>query len=178
MTTDHDIPMNERLAMLWVRAQPVVWAYVQSAIRDHHQAEDVLQRVAQQTVVSFGEYDPQRSFATWAIGIAKNKIREQYRRLSRDKLVFSERALEMIGDGFADDSEYLANLRRALAWCLAQLNERARELLGLRYTSDLKPAMIAKRLNLNANTVRIRLHRYRSALADCVSSHVTKAENA
>ncbi len=73
---------------------------------------------------------------------------------------------------------YLAGFRRALGWCTSQLNQQARELLGLRYTSDLKPAAIAKRCKLNANTVRIRLHRYRSALADCVNNRLAKEEGA
>jgi len=178
LAADHDIPANERLTMLWVKAQPVIWAYTQSAIRDYHHAEDVLQQVAQQTAASFDEYDPKRSFTAWAMGIAKNKVREQYRRQSRDKLVLSEQALGMISDSFAEDSEYLGGFRRALAWCLSQLNEQARELLSLRYTSDLKPAAIARRCKLNANTVRIRLCRYRSALADCVSNRLAKEESA
>ena len=163
--------------MLWVKTQPVVWAYILSSVRDHHHAEDVLQQVAQQAAAKFDEYDDERPFTAWAIGIARNKIREYFRANSRDKLVFSEKTLEVVADSFAEQGEFLSGFRQALSWCLSQLNDKARELLGLRYMSDLKPATIAEQSGVSANTVRIRLHRYRSSLSECVSRRIASEEH-
>jgi RNA polymerase sigma-70 factor (ECF subfamily) len=159
---------NERLTVLWVKAQPVVWAYIHSVVRDHHDAEDMLQQVAQQSAISFGQYDIDRSFTAWAIGIAKYKVREYCRNKSRDKLQLSEQAVELLADRFEQESEILATFRAALAWCLDRLDDKAREVLGLRYRENLKPAAIAERCQSNPNAMRLRLHRYRTLLGDCV----------
>lgn len=169
---------NERLTVLWVTAQPVVWAYIHAAVRDHHDAEDVLQQVAQQSALSFDAYDAGRPFTAWAIGIAKNKVREHCRSKSRDKLHFSEQAVALLADSFEQESESLTRFRGALAWCLEQLDDTAREVLGLRYRENLKPAAIADRCQSSPNAVRLRLHRYRSLLGDCVMRRVSQEERA
>ena len=168
---------SEELAMLWVTTQPLVWAYIHATVRDYQHAEDVLQQVAQATAVCFDEYDSSRSFKAWAIGIAKNKIRDHFRGQSQDKLVFSGEALETIGESFTEDNEYMGAIRSTLAWCMSQLSEQARDFLRLRYSSNLKPADIATRSGMSANSVRIRLHRYRTALAKCVNGRAEKQES-
>lgn len=61
-------------ARCWSAAHNVLSAYVHSAIRDRHRAEDVIQEVAEAAIRSFGDFDRERSFVGWALGIARHRV--------------------------------------------------------------------------------------------------------
>ncbi len=56
--------------------------------------------------------------------------------------------------------------------CLGKLEGRARQLCGLRYENDLKPAAIASLLNMTPNTVAKSLQRIREQLRQCIERHL------
>ncbi|MCG8511365.1 MAG: sigma-70 family RNA polymerase sigma factor, partial [Rhodospirillales bacterium] len=116
------------MAKLWAKAQPVLWAFIQSSVRDFHHAEDILQEVAQQAAANFDRYDPSQPFTGWAIGISRNKVREYLRKRAKDQLVFSEQAVELISESFAEHSDSLGNMRSALNRCLREIDRAGRRL--------------------------------------------------
>jgi len=59
------------LTLLWGQVQHSVKAYIHVAVPDLHDREDVLQSTVQYLIEHFDEYDPQRTFVAWAIGIAR-----------------------------------------------------------------------------------------------------------
>ncbi|MFK7790385.1 MAG: sigma factor [Phycisphaeraceae bacterium] len=87
-----------RLTLLWTTAQPMVMAFISSMVPNHTDAEDVLQRTAYDIATNFEQYDPDRPFIAWAIGIAKYKVLDYRRDMSRSKVVFNDAALESIAD--------------------------------------------------------------------------------
>jgi RNA polymerase sigma factor (sigma-70 family) len=65
----------------------------------------------------------------------------------------------------AEDEQVLATVESAdLQAALADLSDRDRELLELRYEEDLTQKMIARRLGIPEGTVKVRLHRARDKL--------------
>jgi len=74
--------------LLWGKAQPLVAAYVHSVVWNVHDAEDVVQETIGAIVKLFDRFDDKRPFTPWAIGIARNKVREYCRARARDPLVF------------------------------------------------------------------------------------------
>lgn len=155
-------------ARLWTVAQPIVSAFVTSAVRDFAARDDVLQEVAVAVLQSFDRYDPQRPFVAWALGIAQNQVRLYLRRLHRDRFVFDDDVLLQIAAAFettpAEESQALGFLRG----CLEQLEGRARQICELRYGRDLKPAAIAETLGMASNTVAKALQRIRDQLRACI----------
>ncbi len=81
------------LAGLWVRAQSVIAAYIHANVGDAHHVEDLVQEVAQACAESFASFDRQRSFVSWAMGIARHRIQKYYRTRARDRLVMGDAAL-------------------------------------------------------------------------------------
>ena len=65
---------NEQLTVQWAQSQPLIAAFISSLVPDFHDADDILQNVAVVTVRKYEQFDPNRSFVAWAIGIAKNEI--------------------------------------------------------------------------------------------------------
>src|SRR5262245_53250378 len=82
------------LARLWVQSQSAISAYITAHVFDVHHAEDLVQEVAQAAAESFASFDRSRSFLSWVLGIARNRVLKYYRTRARDRLILSEAALE------------------------------------------------------------------------------------
>jgi len=165
LTTDDS---RTRLTLLWTSAQPMVMAFIGSMVPHHADAEDVLQRTAYDIATNFEQYDPDRPFIAWAIGIAKYKVLDYRRDASRSKVVFNDAALEHLADAYAEDADQLSEQARQLRQCMDKLADKARSLIELRYMQGLRPHAIAKQIGTSANTVSNALSRVRETLRDCI----------
>lgn len=165
---DRDIESREALAMLWVKSQNVVAGYIASVIRDSHAADDVLQEVARVAAKKFEEYDRERPFAGWVLGIARFELLRFQRDSARSRVVFSGPLLEELAGDFETADEMADDRREALRACLKSLEGRRRIVLEMRYQRDLQPNEIADRLGVSINAVSVLLHRVRKALGQCI----------
>jgi RNA polymerase sigma factor (sigma-70 family) len=57
--------------------------------------------------------------------------------------------------------------RKALAGCLAQLQDKSRQLLALKYVDQLSIIQIAERLQKSQGAIMTTLSRLRAALREC-----------
>ena len=175
-----DTPPNpsdkmSQLALLWGQAKPAVSAYVRSIVRNHHDAEDVVQATVSKIAQRFDEYDPSRPFVAWAIGFARYGVME-YRNQSRRKpLLLSDDALEALSGAITDESEQVEARYEVLEHCIGRLSDRHRSVLRQRYRLDKSRQQIAEQFDVKENTVSVMLRRIRQALADCVSERMRGA---
>src|SRR6478752_4145777 len=103
---------SEQLARLWTEAQPIVAAFILSAIPDFHQAEDVLQQVAVVLVREFEQFDTSRPFLPWALGIARNLVAKSRRDVARHSAhVLNDDVLDQIQAAFQENEESLLAIR-------------------------------------------------------------------
>ena len=135
-----------------------------------------LQDTAVAVIESFGSYDQNRPFVAWAIGVARNQVGLYLRRRQRERLVFDDETVACLA------LPHLRRLRRRnlrqldfLQDCLRSLEGRARKLLEFRYQADLKPAAIADRVGMTANTVAKALQRIRDQLKECIERKSAEA---
>ncbi len=160
---------------LWTIAQPVVGDYINALVRDHSAAQDVLQETALVVFRKFAEYDENRPFVAWALGVARYQVLGLRRDLMRSPVVFDEEVLRALTDTWAEmaplESEHAGLLRP----CLARLPARSQHLVRLRYFEDLNAPEIARRLDMAAAAVRVALQRIREQLRACLE-HQLKAE--
>ena len=164
---------REKFARVWLNAEPSVSAYVFASISGFHDAEDVVQQVAQTLARRFDEYDAGRPFVGWALWIAKSRVIDFYRAQGRNHVVFSDALLTRLADTIAAQSEGHSRRREALEACLDGLPERSRRLLDLRYVDGLSATEAAKAIDSTSGSVRVLLSRVRSALADCIERRIS-----
>lgn len=162
--------------LLWTKAQPVVMAYIRSVTPQLADAEDILQETARQITTRFDEYDPQRPFGPWAMGVAKYKVLEWRRRQKKAAMLFDDDALEAIHFSYTDPKVDWGETGRAIDQCLKKASPAAEKLLVMRYLEDLKPADIARLTKSTANSVSVRLSRARDALRDCIERRLSEVE--
>jgi RNA polymerase sigma-70 factor (ECF subfamily) len=167
-----------RLAADWEQARTAVFAQLLAGIGSFHDAEDVLQEVAVSIAKNYGSYDPSRSFIAWALGITRNHMLMYFRRHHRDRLVFSDQVMALIGRHLETMPVDKADQRReALHVCLGQLDPRRRGLIEMRYASGLSVVQIAETLGKSVAAVKGSLHRVRKALERCVSIRTSRAQS-
>ena len=159
---------QEQFTRLWTEAQPKLASYLNALVPDFQEAEDLLQDVAVVLLRKFPDYDPQRPFIGWAIGIAKREVLMARRRHARNFLCYQAELLERITEAYEELAPELDDRSRALRECLRLIKGRAGELLRLRYDDALKPLDIARHIGMAVIAVRVMLSRTRSALRECI----------
>ena len=130
-----------------------VYAYVAYRIGDGSDAEDVTSETFERALRYRSSFDPNRGDpAAWLIGIARRCVADAA--MQRRETVTAE-VPERVVDAHDD-----AALRRLdLAVAVAELDERDRELVALRYGADLTARQIGELLGMSTNSVEVALHR-------------------
>lgn len=174
---DQTMTENDRFARYWTQAQPVVASFIASMVPDFHAAEDLLQDVAVVLLRKFSEYDAQRPFVAWALGITRLEVLARRRDSVVQSIVASDSQLmESVSAAFEELAPELDQRAHALRECRKTIKGRAEEVLKLRYEGALKPADIAQRLGLEPGAVRVQLTRIRAALQECVERRLALSE--
>lgn len=156
------------LAALWTRAQPMVAGFVSSMVTNFHDAEDILQYVAMVLAKKFNEYDRERPFAQWAIGIARYEVLAYYRRQGQDKHVFSADLIQQIGNTYEEMGPRLGVIQEALRRCMRKVKDRDRRLMEMWYLDQQEPTEITRCLGIAKSTLYVILHRVRHGLKNCI----------
>ena len=168
---------REEFTHCWLDAEPSVSAYVFASISSFHDAEDVVQRIAQELARRFDEYDSNRQFVGWALWIAKSRVIDFYRAQDRTQVVFSDELLGRLADTIVKQADGRSHRREALEACLDELPPKSRRLLDLRYVEELSADEMAQETGSTSGSVRVLLSRVRSVLANCIQRRLAM-ENA
>jgi len=149
---------REALHTLYAEYADNVYSYVQTIVRNHHEAEDVTQQVFAKLFDALERYEDRGApFLSWLLRLARNAAIDQLR--ARRAVPLSE-PLEH-ADGIATaDRDRLATLRSALDTLPAD----QREIIVLRHLAGLAPHEIAARLCRSESAVHGLHHRGRRAL--------------
>jgi RNA polymerase sigma-70 factor, ECF subfamily len=151
---------------LYVQYVDRVFRTVRGILRSDADAEDVTQDAMLTVLTSLHKYTPRADahFAAWVMTIAVNTVRRRFRR--------RRPALTATGDlpeTAADEVDPANNLdrarqRRALLVALAELPQRERQIVSLRYGAELNASEIGAAVGIEAATVRKILERARTSL--------------
>jgi RNA polymerase sigma-70 factor (ECF subfamily) len=146
------------LHFLYVRYADDVRGYVQSIVREPHDAEDITQNVFAKLSKAILKYEQREvPFAAWILRVARNAALDHMRSrrlVPCDEVRTSDEGYEQIG------FERSQSLRQALE----RLPEEQREVLVLRHVAGLSPGEIAERLDKSEGSIHGLHHRGRRAL--------------
>lgn len=161
--------------------QPL-WKFVYRLLNNTEDANDAVQQILIQVYRSLSGLGNPASFRSWLFMIARNKCIDQLRRKS--SLSFSDFGDATGMDGGDDDEgedfsplQYFRDpsplpdevierheTQRILREAIARLPERPRQVVALRYTTDLSFAEIGEVLNMNENTAKTLFQRAKNQL--------------
>jgi RNA polymerase sigma factor (sigma-70 family) len=128
-----------------------VYGFLAYRVRDRETAEDLTQATFERALRAWSRFDPRRaSESTWLLTIARNLLIDHQRRdrsAPTDRI--DERALPSV-----PGPETRLSGSPALLGALAQLGEREREILALRFGGDLTGPEVSEILGLTLANVQ------------------------
>jgi RNA polymerase sigma factor (sigma-70 family) len=137
-----------------------VYGYVAFRIGPGPDAEDATSEVFERALRYRDSFDPDKGTTTaWLLGIAQRTIDDTLRRRAASAVVDAADV-----DPGVHDADTVARIH--LQGALAQLPDRDRDLLGLRYGVGLSTKELAAALDLKPGTVDVALHRARARLSE------------
>jgi RNA polymerase sigma-70 factor (ECF subfamily) len=149
---------SEGVHFLYVRYADDVLRYVNSFVKDQHEAEDITQSVFAKLITVIAKYEPRDvPFTAWILRVARNAALDHLR--SRRAIPTEEVRLADTGR-----AELGHERSRDLRHALEQLPQEQREVLVLRHIVGLSPTEIAETLGKTESSVHGLHHRGRSTL--------------
>jgi RNA polymerase sigma-70 factor (ECF subfamily) len=172
--------MDPAQAAQWLmRHRTALYAYVFAGVRNHADAEDVLQNVSLAVVESCGTLRDADGFLAWALEIARRRMLEHYRRTQRDQVLDPE-LLAQLADAAVRIESRLPSSRyqAALQTCLEGLPPTSRELMRMRYDGASGGiAELAERFQRSVQSIYAQIKRIKSALRECVERRLATETN-
>ena len=160
---------TERFASFLAESQERLFGYVHSLVRDFNDADDLFQQTTIVLWKKFDDFDQTRSFAAWAMGIARFEVANFLRTRSRSRLYFSDELNLMLIDAQEQlPSQEVENRRAALQKCMQTLRERDRQLLEQCYSVETTIVDLASRMGRSSHSVYNSLRRIRRSLFECI----------
>lgn len=132
------------------------------------EAEDAAQETFWRAYKNIHRYDPKRSFATWLLSIAAHYCIDQQRRRKLSTIDLDE----IIEFGPRDPTPNPENAviglenTEVVQEQMAQLNQKDRMVLVLRYWYEMSEEEICTTLEISKSAVKSRLHRARQHMAE------------
>lgn len=168
------------------RHQPRVFAIVGGILRRSEDVEDLAQQVFLKVYLSLQRFDLRSTFSTWLYKVTVNECLDHLRKKKVRKLVYeadlSEEQAALLEGAVQPErheisSERRAELRQLVDRLMDELPEEERLMMVLKEVEGWTVEEIAEVLNLNVNTVKVRLFRARSRLVDFYRRRMNKARS-
>jgi RNA polymerase sigma-70 factor (ECF subfamily) len=165
---------KELFGVLVERYKRGIANFIGASLRDGSDVADLSQETFLRAYAHLGTFNPQLGkFSTWIYQIARNVIRTHLGRSLRKPAPQSlgeERSIEDALPDLSRDADPAGGVLRSeaereLRTALAQLPERTRTVLSLRYFDNMEYHTIASTLGLSLGNVKTLIHRGKIALA-------------
>ena len=161
--------------VLVLRHQNRVFAVAGGILRNREDVEDIAQQVFLKAYFSIKRFDQRAAFSTWLYKITVNECWDLLRKRKVRPLVveaeLSEEQAQVYqasseqSDGRPDTSERLA-ARQQVDDLMSCLDERDRTMLVMKEVQGFSVEEIAQIMEINANTVKVRLFRARQKITE------------
>ena len=155
-------------------------AYIRAGVRDQYAVEDLYQETVLAAWKRLDDYDQDKPFGPWLRGIAGKLMLAHYRKTSRAAFPIDNQSLQWLDDRFdaihLQRGDTFHDKLSALRECVDALPEAYERPIKMRYTEEKTLSEIESVLQLAKETVKKRLSRAKSRLADCLERKLRLAE--
>ncbi len=147
-----------------------ILSYAFLCCRDLNAAEDIVQDTLTIAFEKRDQYFAEANFGGWLISIARNvwfRERDRRRLQSRPSSFIDDNAANLFDEGAYQNSTWEEE-SHALQGCLQKLHPTDQDLIRAHFSEKKKYAEIAAARERTISWVKVRMHRARLALLDCV----------
>ena len=147
-------------------------AYLRAGLRDPHAVDDLYQETVLVAWRKLDSYDRDKPIGPWLRGIAGRLMLAYYRKTNKTAHPLDEKTLDWLNDRFAAihsmPGDTLHEKLAALRECIDALPETFQRPITMRFKEERGLAEIQSALNIAKETLKKRLSRGKSRLADCL----------
>ncbi len=165
---------NEAFVRIFAANQRRIHAFIMMLVPRAADADDIFQEVSLEVWRKFDAFTIGTDFVAWANQFSRFLVLKHFakqRRLGR--LVFDERVLELLAVEAASSLAHADDRLDALRQCLDKLPAKSKNLLAMRYESELKTCReVAARMGRSADAVYKALSRLHDAILECVEGRL------
>jgi len=137
-----------------------VYNYIGFRINNHFDAEEIAALVFERAMTKWKSYNPAYPIEAWLIGIAKNAVTDYLRAKKRKTFVALDGIINLVSPHRQPEEVAVANEdNRELIVAMARLKDTERQILSMKFATDLKHREIAEILGINETSVGVTVHR-------------------
>lgn len=161
---------------LYNGAQKRIYSYLLMLVHNHNDAEDLLQETASILWEQFHKFDKQRSFAAWAIGIARNKALDFLKSKRNSRPLFSDEFYDDISKLAESESENTDKRFKALRNCVKKLSTLDQNIINLRFEKGIPVKKLSQDSGYSVDAIYKRISRIYVVLRQCVNGTLIQWE--
>ena len=137
-----------------------VYNYIAFRINNHHDAEELTNDVFVKAIQGWKSYNHNFSMEGWLIGIAKNAVTDYLRKTMRRKFIPFDSILKLTSaDKQPEEIVVINEESRKLMRAMAKLRDKERQILSMKFATELKHSQIAAILKISESNVGVTAHR-------------------
>jgi len=147
---------------------PKVFKYICYRISNKHLAEDLTAAVFEKALVKFDTYNAKKAaITTWVFAIARNTLIDHYRAADHEKTTELDEALDLPQESKTPEQAVIDEEQwTMLQKCMLKLAPNEREIISLKFSSQMTNRQIAGMLGLSDSNVGVILYRAIRRLRD------------
>ncbi|MBS0189569.1 MAG: sigma-70 family RNA polymerase sigma factor [Planctomycetes bacterium] len=143
-------------------------AYLRSLLGSDPAIDDLFQEVLMVAWRRMNDFDRARDFGAWLRGIARNLAMDHGRRRGARLAVERREVLDLLDARFDAVGARFSERTDGIVRCIAELPGPMREVVEMTYARGMMLKQISEALQVAEETVKKRIQRARSALAECM----------
>lgn len=156
--------------------EAAIRAFVRRLVPARADADDIMQEVSVVLWEKFESFRGDGNFLAWAFGVARFEVLAWLRDKGRDRLVLSEKVVDLFGTEAEAHEPRLERQREALEHCLGEVAPEQRGLLMRAYEPGARIAALARESGRSEPGFYQWLYRFRKLLLDCIRGRLAKEE--
>ncbi len=151
-----------------------IYNYICFRINNHFDAEELVNTVFEKAMKGWSTYRPEQSpLEAWLVGIARNVVNDYLRSKKRKFFLPLDDILSLASPGSSPlEITLQKEEHRELIRAMAQLKDKERQVLSLRFATELKNNEIAKIMGISESNVGVIIHRGLKKLMKMLESEV------
>jgi RNA polymerase sigma-70 factor (ECF subfamily) len=175
----HEPVLRGEIARLLMQHRAALYGYILACVRNHVDAEDILQEVSVAVTESIDRLRGEEGFLPWAREIARRRVLAHFRAAERERPVDPEllRRLYEAADR-VERARPTSEHQAALLACLERLPRHSRRLIALRYDGFAGGAGdLARRFGRSVQSIYAQVKRIKIALRACVERRLKEDQS-
>ena len=154
------VEANYSLESIYHRYHKNVYNYIAFRINNHYDAEELASEVFIKAMQGWESYNHAFPMEAWLIGIAKNTVTDYLRKTMRRQSLPIDSVVDLISSDRQPEEVVVINEEsRRLMLALAKLRDKERQIISMKFATELRHSEIAKILKISESHVGVVVHR-------------------